>query len=215
MAWPHIEHAALPWEGIGGFMASVSQQKGAAALALRFTILTAARTGEALGARWLEIDPKTNIWTVPADRMKAANEQRVPLSSAALAVLNQLRTADARPTDFVFRGDGPHSRGKGIADRTSSYPLSSMAMAMLLRRMGFSDLTVHGFRSTFRDWCGEATNFTREVAEAALAHTLKDKVEAAYRRGDLFEKRWRLMEDWTLPRAWISSVLRPEIGWRP
>jgi integrase len=189
-------HAALPWQEIGGFMAALGRQTGTAALALHFTILTAARTGEVLGATWSEIDLSAKVWTIPAERMKAGNEHRVPLPASAVALLKELRTADTNPTVFVFRGEGPHFRGKGLAGHVLNHPLSSMAMAMLLRRMGFADLTVHGFRSTFRDWCGEATNFTREVAEAALAHTLKDKVEAAYRRGDLLEKRQRLMEDW-------------------
>ena len=189
-------HAALPWQEIGSFMAALDRQMGAAALALRFTILTAARTGEVLGARWSEIDQKASIWTVPEGRMKAGNEHRVPLAASAMALLGELRVADARPTDFVFQGEGPNNRTDRAARVVHNHPLSNMAMAMLLRRMGFQDLTVHGFRSSFRDWCGESTNFPREVAEAALAHTLRDKVEAAYRRGDLFEKRREMMEEW-------------------
>jgi integrase len=157
-----------------------------APLALRFAILTAARTGEAIGATWGEIDLTEKVWTIPADRMKAAREHRVPLSTGAMAVLTKaatLRTdqSDAAP---VFPG------GK------AGKPLSNMSLLMLLRRMDRSDLTAHGFRSTFRDWCAESTNHPREVAEAALAHTIKDKAEAAYARGDLMEKRRRLMEDW-------------------
>jgi integrase len=178
-------HAALPWREIGTFMATLVEQEGVAALALRFAILTAARTGEVIGATWREMDMASAVWTVPAGRMKASREHRVPLSSLALTVLRaaaQLRS-DPHPDASVF----PGKLGK---------PLSNMAMLALLRRMGCADLTTHGFRSTFRDWCAESTNHPREVAEAALAHTLDDKVEAAYRRGDLMEKRSRLMADW-------------------
>jgi integrase len=179
-------HAALPWREIGPFMARLAEQEGVAALALRFAILTAARTGEAIGATWGEIDMAAAVWTVPAGRMKASREHRVPLSNAALAVLREaarLRT-DAGADAPVFPGGKP---GK---------PLSNTAMLMLLRRLGRGDLTAHGFRSSFRDWCAESTNHPREVAEAALAHTLTDRVEAAYRRGDLMEKRSWLMADW-------------------
>ena len=178
-------HAALPWREIGGFMATLVDQEGVAALALRYVILTAARTGEAIGATWREIDTAGAVWTVPAGRMKASREHRVPLSGPALTVLReaaQLRP-DPHPNALVFPGK-------------LAKPLSNMAMLALLRRMGRGDLTTHGFRSTFRDWCAETTNYPREVAEAALAHTLDDKVEAAYRRGDLIEKRSRLMADW-------------------
>ncbi len=179
-------HAALPWRQMAAFMVDLGKQEGVAPLALRFAILTAARTGEAVGATWAEIDLTEKVWTIPAERMKAAREHRVPLSSGALDVLAEvakLRTdqSDGAP---VFPGGKP---GK---------PLSNMALLMLLRRMERADLTAHGFRSTFRDWCGESTNHPREVAEAALAHTIKDKAEAAYARGDLMEKRRRLMEDW-------------------
>ena len=179
-------HAALPWAQMGPFWATLGGETGTAALALRFTILTAARTGEVIGARWSELDLASGVWTVPAARMKAGKEHRVPLSTAALAVLQPLaalRTSKS-PDAYVFASS---RQGKS---------LSNMAMSMLLRRMGRDDLTVHGFRSTFRDWTAESTSYPREVAEAALAHVLADKVEAAYRRGDLFEKRRRLMEDW-------------------
>ncbi len=183
---PVEHHAALPWPDTAAFMATLRGQSGVGARALEFAILTAARTGEVLGARWTEIDMQAAVWTVPAARMKAGREHRVPLAPAALSVLREvavLRTTD-KPDAFVFPG--------GMAAR----PLSNMAMAMTLRRMGRGDLTAHGFRSTFRDWTAERTDYQREVAEAALAHTLDDKVEAAYRRGDLFEKRRRLMADW-------------------
>jgi integrase len=181
-------HAALPWKQIGAFMVELDKQEGIAALALRFTVLTAARTGEVIGARWSEIDLKAAVWTVPAERMKAEKEHRVPLSDAALAVLREaakLRRGDADAP--VFPG-GKGGTGKGA--------LSNMAMLALLRRMGRGDLTVHGFRSSFRDWCAESTNYPRELAETALAHTLSDKTEAAYQRGDMLAKRARLMGEW-------------------
>lgn len=179
-------HAALPWGTIGAFMAQLDQQTGTAALALRFLILTAARTNEVIGTTWDEIDGQAAVWSVPGRRMKAGRGHRVPLSEPVLAVLRQLaklRQPDV-PGAFVFPGG---KDGKG---------LSNMAMLVLLRRMGRDDLTVHGFRSTFRDWAAETTSYQREVVEAALAHAITDKVEAAYRRGDLFVKRRRLMDDW-------------------
>ncbi len=180
-------HPALPWREMAGFMVELASREddSVAAMALRFTILTAARSGETLGARWSEVAMAEAVWTVPGERMKAGREHRVPLSDAALAVLREaekLRTSAA--DGFVFPGQ---RTGKA---------LSNMSMAMLLRRMKRDDLSVHGFRSTFRDWCAEATAFDRETAEGALAHTVRDKVEAAYRRGDLFEKRRKLMEAW-------------------
>jgi len=175
-------HAALPYREIGAFMADLRQQPGVAARALEFAILTAARTSEVIGARWDEIDMADRIWTVPADRMKAGKEHRVPLSKPALAVVKTM--AQSHDDDFVFPGDNP------------GRPLSNMAMLMLQRRMGRADLTTHGFRSTFRDWAGDCSNFPREVIEMALAHTLGDKVEAAYRRGDGLQKRQQLAEEW-------------------
>jgi integrase len=179
-------HPALPWREIGAFVAALANEEGTAALALRFAILTAARTSEALGARWSEIDFNEAIWLLPAERMKAGREHRVPLSEPALDLLCEAAKLRVNPKldRFVFPGAKP---GK---------PLSSMALLMLLRRMKRGDLTAHGFRSTFRDWCAEATNYPREVAEAALAHTLRDKTEAAYQRGDMMEKRRQLMADW-------------------
>jgi integrase len=165
---------------LGTFMKELRAQESVSARALEFLILTAVRTNEAINARWDEIDLDQRVWTIPAERMKAKREHRVPLTDAALRVMGK------RPKDggFLFVG------------ATQRKPLSNMAMLTLLKRMGHDDLTVHGFRSTFRDWAAETTSFTREVAEAALAHTLSDKTEAAYRRGDLFEKRRKLMQAW-------------------
>jgi integrase len=174
-------HAALPYDQTAQFNDALRQQDGVASLALEFAILTAARTGEIIGARWGEIDLAEKVWTVPASRMKGGREHRVPLSAEALAVLDKVDKGE--PEEFVFVG-------------RKKRPLSNMAFLMLLRRMGHNKLTAHGFRSTFRDWAAERTNFQREVAEAALAHFISDKVEAAYRRGDLFEKRRRLMAAW-------------------
>ena len=175
-------HAALPYVEIGAFLTDLRQQKGVAARALEFTILSAARTAEAIGARWDEFDRAERLWTVPAERMKAGKEHRVPLSDAALAILEDLQKS--RRGDYVFPGD------------RVGRPISNMAMTMTLRRMKRTDLTVHGFRSSFRDWAAERTGFPAEVAEMALAHTVADAVERAYRRGDLFQKRRQLMDAW-------------------
>jgi integrase len=175
-------HAALPYAEIGEFMPQLKQQDGVAARALEFTILTAARTGEVIGATWSEINFVERLWVVPAERMKSGREHRVPVSDAALAILEQMQAI--RQGDFVFAA--------GKARR----PISNMTMMMTLRRMGRGDLTVHGFRSSFRDWAAERTDFPSEVAEMALAHTVSGKVEAAYRRGDLYQKRRELMDAW-------------------
>jgi integrase len=175
-------HAAMPFADVPQFMARLRKRDAVAALALEFTILTAARSGEVLGARWNEIDFGRKVWTVPAARMKGGREHRVPLSRRVLAVLKKLDSA--RTGEYVFSGRRP---GK---------PLSGMAMEMILRRMKADNTTVHGFRSSFRDWCGEVSTFPREVAEAALAHVAGDQTERAYRRGDALEKRRALMEAW-------------------
>ena len=177
-----VHHPALPYVELPAFMAALRRQPGTAASALTLLILTGVRTSEALGGRWDEVDGAGGVWVVPADRMKAKREHRVPLSNACLwHLLNQPRV-EGNP--HIFPGG------------RSGKPLSNMALLALLKRMGRDDLTVHGFRSTFRDWAAEQTNFPREVAEMALAHTIGDKVEAAYRRGDLFSKRRQLMEEW-------------------
>jgi integrase len=175
---PHL--AALPYGEIAEFMAALRAQHGTGARALEFTILTAARSGEVLGAKWSEIDFANRTWTVPAERMKAAREHRVPLADAAITLLQSLPSEDGN--DFVFVG----GRGAG---------LSGMAMPHWLKRLR-PDVTVHGFRSSFRDWASEQTSFPPEVCEQALAHTISNAVERAYRRGDLFEKRRRLMDEW-------------------
>jgi integrase len=175
-------HAALAYADLPAFMAELKAQNTTAAKALQLLILTATRTSEVVNARWSEIDLDSEVWRIPPERMKAGREHRVPLSKSAMAVLRQM--AAAGDGEVVFPGVKP---GK---------PLSNMAMMQLLERMGHGDLTVHGFRSTFRDWAAEQNNQPREVHEAALAHTISDKVEAAYRRTDLFDRRRRLMQDW-------------------
>jgi integrase len=178
-------HAALPWAEIGGFMESLEAAEGMSALALRFAILTAGRTSEVLGATWGEFDLQATTWTVPASRMKGGREHRVPLSDGALGVLHEAGKMRERADDdgFVFPGA---KVGKS---------LSNMALLMTLRRLGRDDLTAHGFRSTFRDWAAE-TGRAADIAEAALAHVVGDKTVAAYQRGDLLERRRRLMDDW-------------------
>jgi integrase len=175
-------HAALSYNRISTFIAELRMREAIAALALEFCILTTARSGEVFGARWAEIDFASKLWTVPAARMKAAREHRVPLATRAMQILERL--FEGRTDEFVFPGQK--------ADK----PLSGMAMEMLLRRMKTDGVTVHGFRSAFRDWAGNETDFARELAEAALAHVIGDKAEQAYRRGDALEKRRTLMDAW-------------------
>lgn len=172
----------MPYEKVAGFVAGLRKREASAALAMELCILTAARSGEILGMRWREIDFDKKIWTVPAERMKAGREHRVPLSHRATDIL--VRLSEGRSGDFVFPGQ---RRDK---------PLSNMAMEMMLRRMKIENATVHGFRSSFRDWAGNETGFAREVVETALAHVIGDKAEQAYRRSDALEKRRALMETW-------------------
>jgi integrase len=180
---PVQNHPALPWFEIPAFMELLELCEGIAAVATRFAILTAARSGEVRGARWAEMDLEAMLWTVPAVRMKAGKEHRVPLSTAAVTLLRNLE----RKGELIFPG------------RRRDTMLSDMSLTAVLRRMDRGDITVHGFRSTFRDWCSEAPGnmFPREVCEHALAHSLPNKVEAAYRRGDLLEKRILLMQAWS------------------
>lgn len=188
-------HAALPYDEVATFLQPLRKREGVAARGLEFLILTAARPGEVYGATWNEVDLDKAVWTIPGGRMKSAKEHRVPLSDEATALLHEMR--NLRVSAFVFPGQG---QGR---------PLSNMAFLQLLKRMGHEDLTAHGFRSTFRDWTAERTRHPREVAEAALAHAIGNKVEAAYRRGDLFEKRRRLMNDWA--KYCTSVVPRGEV----
>lgn len=193
---PDKHHAALPFKELPGFFARVATQGGMAALALRFLILTAARTGEVIGATWDEVDLDNAVWTIPAARMKARRDHRVPLSAAAVALLKTVPSE--RGNAYVFAGQ---YKGSGM---------SNMAMAVLLKRMERADITVHGFRSTFRDWAGDHTEFPREVIEAALAHAVGDATEQAYRRSDALERRRILMEAWAdycLGKAPTSNVL--------
>jgi integrase len=178
-----VHHAALPWREIPSFMAELRTREGVAARALEFTVLCAARTGEVIGAQWPEISFQDKTWLVPAGRMKGGREHRVALSEPAIALLRALPTEPN--SSHVFLGPRP---GTG---------LSNMAMTQVLKRMNRGDVTTHGFRSSFRDWCAEQTNYPREVVEMALAHAIGDKVEAAYRRGDLLRKRQQLAEAWS------------------
>lgn len=171
-------HKALPVGEMGAFMRDLRQREGMAARALEFAILTAARSGEVRGATWNEVDLQARVWTVPANRIKAGREHRVPLSSVAVKLLESL----PRLSDFVFAAP----RGGQLSD---------MSLSAVMKRMGSAGVP-HGFRSTFRDWCAEHTNCSREVAEMALAHVIENKTEAAYRRGDLLEKRAELMQAW-------------------
>ena len=184
-------HAALPWVEIDAFMGELRGREGVAARALEFAILTAARTNEVIGARWSEIDFSAATWTIPADRMKADKEHRVPLSEPAIDLLRNLWTEAGH--DLVFIGS---QAARGLGDR---------ALAEALARTGRTDVTVHGFRSTFRDWAAEVSHYPNHVVEMALAHAIPSAVERAYRRGDLFEKRRALMEDWA---AFCGGVAR-------
>jgi integrase len=176
-------HAALPYAEMPKFMSDLRSRPALAALALELAVLTATRTSEVLNARWAEFDLDAGLWTIPAERMKARREHRVALSKRALALVNEL--AEARSSQYVFPGQKP------------GQPLSNMAMLMLLERMGRRGaLTSHGFRSTFSDWASEVSPYSSELRETALAHTIGNKAEAAYRRGDALEKRRAMMEAW-------------------
>jgi len=183
-------HAAMPYEHVAAFVGRLRETDSLGALALEFCILTAARSGEVVGARWSEIDLDKRVWTLPPHRMKAGREHRVPLSERAVAILRQL--AEIKTSDFIFPG------------RRKNRPLSHRAMNKTLHRTTADTVTVHGFRSSFRDWAGNETHFPREIMETALAHAIGNQVEQAYRRSDALEKRRKLME------AWASYCLEPK-----
>ncbi|PLR20989.1 integrase [Caulobacter zeae] len=203
-------HAALPYAELPKFMARLRKLGGVAARALEFTILTCARSGEVFGLDWSEIDLAKKVWIVPAERMKAEREHRIPLSPPAIAILEQMRDLwlaiearrwkGKRSTSAVVEPHGPvffgQKAGKG---------LSNMAMLKVIKKLGHAGLTTHGFRSTFSDWAAETTNYPPEMIEMALAHTIASKVEAAYRRGDLFAKRHALMADWAKAAAQATA----------
>ncbi len=199
-------HPAMPHTEVPAFMAELSNNDSISALALRFLILTATRTSEVLQAQWDEIDLKAAAWTVPAERMKTRREHRIPLSDAALVILGSVPRIEGNP--YIFPGT---RQGR---------PLSGMALLQLMRGMGYGregsrgNYVPHGFRSSFRDWSGEVSSFPRDVAEMALAHVIENKVEAAYRRGDLFTKRQKMMQEWadyiTRPTTDVVS-LRPKV----
>ena len=190
-------HPALPYDDLPVFMAQLIKEQGLAPKALRLTVLTATRTSEVVGAKWSEFDFEKKLWTIPAIRMKKGVEHRIPLTNAVITLLEELKAFQIN--QFVFPGLKPNK------------PISTGSMSAVLKRMKRTGITVHGFRSTFRDWAAERTHFPERVAEMALAHKLKDGVEAAYQRGDLLEKRIALMEAWTgycLPKTSNVSRLR-------
>jgi integrase len=190
-------HAALPYQDVPAFIAKLREEHAIQARALEFCILTATRSGEVFGAQWGEIDLDAKVWTIPGGRMKSAREHRVPLCDRALEIVQKME--EARTGDLVFPGQ---RRGR---------PFGSNAMSGVLRRLGVKDATVHGFRSAFRDWCGNETHFRREIAEAALAHTTGDQTERAYRRSDALEKRRALMDAWAAycePATAANNVVR-------
>ena len=175
-------HAAMAYGEVAAFMSRLRADSAIAASALQLCILTAARSGEVYGARWAEMDLTDKVWTIPAERMKAGRAHRIPLSSQAVALLSELK--EGATSDFVFESP----RG--------GRPLSHVAMAKVIDRLGVNNATVHGFRSSFRDWAGNETSFPREIAEAALAHVVGDQAEQAYRRSDALERRRKLMQAW-------------------
>ncbi len=191
-------HSAMPFAEVPSFIARLrgdSEHGEITRLALEFLILTATRTGEVLGAKWQEFDELGQVWTIPDDRMKAARAHRVPLSSRCLKILERAKLLSAG-SPFIFPG------------RTITRPMSNMVFLMTLRRMGVP-FTAHGFRSSFRDWAAESTNHAPEICEMALAHTISNRVEAAYRRGDLFDRRRDLMEDWASYLAGAANMSSP------
>jgi integrase len=194
---PVVHHAAEDWRVMPTLWVRLAEAKGIAAKALCFAILTAARSGEVRAATWPEVDFDRRLWTVPAGRMKAKREHVVPLSEPALAILREMHALRAYDDGLIF------------PSQTIGEPLSDMSLAAVLKRVGRGDITPHGFRSSFRDWAGEATDFPRELAEQALAHVAGDKVEAAYRRGTAIEKRRTMMSDWAAYLARPPAVVVP------
>ncbi|SLN34522.1 Prophage CP4-57 integrase [Roseovarius albus] len=188
-------HEAMPWQEVPAFYAGLAKRKAMAAKALRFTILTACRTSEVLEMKWPEVDFDAKLWTIPAERMKTAVEHRVPLTEEMLSILEPLQ---AMASEYVFEGQKRHQ------------PLSNMSMLMLLRRIGIKHVTVHGFRSSFRDWAAECATAPRELAEAALAHQVGTEVERAYARSDLLERRRELMQNWGTLIVMTSNQFRKE-----
>jgi integrase len=185
-----VHHAALPYVDVSAFFRESRSQNGIAVQALEFTILTASRTGESMNATWAKIDLSAKVFSIPADRMASSRPHRDPLSNAAIAVLNA-----ARPLAPIKAGS-PDPDAPIFASGKRGLPISNMAMLQLFRRLNYNNITVHGFRSTSRDWARECTNFPRDIAEEAPAHVVNDKTETAYRRGDALEKRRRLMKAW-------------------
>jgi integrase len=177
-----VHHKAMHWKDAPAFYADLKTRKAMAAKALMFTCLTGSRTSEVLGLRWEEIDFEARLWTCPAEWMKAGEEHRVPLTDEMLSIIQPLQ---AMRSEYVFEGQKRHK------------PLSNMSMLMLLRRMNVEGVTVHGFRSTFRDWASEMANVPHEVAEKSLAHSVGSNVERAYARSDLLEKRRDVMAQWS------------------
>ena len=192
-------HAALPYVKIAEFVSALREREAMAGLCLEFTVLTAVRSGEAMGVRWNEIDLDSKLWVIPRQRMKRNREHRVPLSDRCVEILRKLEPLKPEPDSFVFPGT------------KAGHPLSVMALGMLLRRMKLP-VTVHGFRSTFRDWVGDCTAFPREIVEEALAHQVGSEVERAYRRGDAIEKRRQLMAAWADYCAGTSNVVTLRAG---
>lgn len=187
-------HAAMPYPDVPTFVEELPGKDAMAARGLEFLVLTAARSGEVLGAKWSEMDLAAAVWTIPANRMKGGKEHRVPLSPRALAIVKAL--SDTRVSDFVFPG------------QKANKPLSGMAFEMLMRRMKVDAFTVHGFRSAFRDWAGDETSFPREIAEQALAHRVGDATERAYRRADALDKRRKLMDAWSDYCLSVNNVIK-------
>lgn len=196
-------HPALPYAQTAAFVVALKHRLSMAARALEFLILTAARTSEVLGMTWAEVDLEAKLWTVPGERMKMGVEHRVPLSPAAVIVLEAMKVFGDAPTGFIFPGRKPGMK------------LSNMSMEMLLRRMSVDDFTVHGFRSSFRDWAGEETEHPREIAEAALAHQVGNEVERSYRRGDALAKRRVLMDEWAAHVGRAEVVTEPVAASEP